>query len=263
MKLKSLLEYDKPEFSVSRRDVKDYKEIDDYVKAHGGKKLGSGVFAVVYDKSDAVQTVIKRGVTGFKDGRFGDGYLTFILELMKDSRASDNHFLPQIFSVKIDCSNYVMGSTLCKYIVEMEKLEAIEKFYDSKEFELDRVLSAINSDPQSHFSQVILMLSKLTNAKPESLIKYVVGKVKEANDIDGDNRKVGLYEIWTVIEKLIHKMIINRPPGGIKITDKRLLEAIELLKKYQDRALDLHMENVMLRRSPYGLQLVISDPFGY
>lgn len=45
-----------------------------------------------------------------------------------------------------------------------------------------------------------------------------------------------------------------------------LFEACEILERLSESAdfqLDLHAGNIMFRRTPMGLQLVISDPFGY
>ena len=52
--------------------------------------------------------------------------------------------------------------------------------------------------------------------------------------------------------------------GQISVTNKKLLQALSIIKKVRDTnslyGLDLHQENMMLRITPVGAQLVLTDP---
>jgi hypothetical protein len=75
---------------------------------------------------------------------------------------------------------------------------------------------------------------------------------------------VDQYEIWDIIY-LISKAINPRTHSPYKVTDTKLKNAIrwvEELGKKENSSVDLHSDNIMARRTPYGPQLVISDPLG-
>lgn len=64
-----------------------------------------------------------------------------------------------------------------------------------------------------------------------------------------------------VIADSVERLLRGRPP--IKGTDPLLIKAVDLIKKVQARTkanIDLHIGNMMVRRTSVGPQLVITDP---
>jgi len=71
------------------------------------------------------------------------------------------------------------------------------------------------------------------------------------------------------LKVILLKVILDsmRHEGYLKyIKDDQLVDAIKKLKDYRNKYwvdLDLHQNNVMIRRTPYGPQLVFTDPFSF
>ena len=268
MKLKRLLEYDKSPVTMNVDKTSDedkkFSKISDYIKKHRGDELGVGYFAIVYDKPGSVNTVIKTGDSDFMNGRFYDPYLDFIIKLMENPRAYNNPFLPQIFSIKLDCVSYegkgYDAFDDCKYVIEMEKLEPLDPT-DDQTWHKEKIRNNLVNDQNDSISQIILMLSRLTNLTPEEYLDRVFS-------VFDTHMKIGVRHIWKgVMERLFHPYMTTpsremKTKEPVYITNKQLLEAIRLLSRHgKGLDIDMHYNNVMIRRSRYGLQLVITDPF--
>lgn len=258
MKLTRLLEYDrrpiKPEYDHKEDEDSDDPLLD-YIEQFGGEKIGDGQYAVAVDKPGDVNTIIKHGkIKIFPDLKtFDDPYVDFVTKLMNDRRAQDNPFLPQFYSIKFKR----VREDIYSYAVEMEKLEHMLPEEElTSTITVDEALAELKNRPQSQLSQMITMLSNLINLSKEELIKA-------ADDKFYHQHYFYVSYLWAVIQDEIGRKVHGKAGSNVKITNKRFLEAIMLLKRYfhEGMSLDIHANNVMIRRTPYGPQLVITDPY--
>lgn len=78
-----------------------------------------------------------------------------------------------------------------------------------------------------------------------------------------DNTALYAVAMSTMISTVCGEYGLNE---DIQVKDEELAEAIRLLTEFADSSsaeLDLHKNNIMYRRTSVGMQVVLSDPFGY
>jgi hypothetical protein len=71
-------------------------------------------------------------------------------------------------------------------------------------------------------------------------------------------------EYVSLFAKILRALITgDNTPYPVHIEDKHLIEALKMLQQMhrQRFSLDLHTNNVLFRRTPYGVQPVFTDPF--
>ncbi|TFG99671.1 hypothetical protein E4H12_01870 [Candidatus Thorarchaeota archaeon] len=218
------------EYSSYYKDVSP-KEIEQYDKAKEKQKekpkfkhKGSGYYADVYNLPQKVNTVVKIGRVESGLTPSADSYLNY-LHAIEDT---DNPYFPQIYSVRMfkDLHGRVV------YKVQMEKLQP---------------LSSLN---QAQTTAIGKRLIKQIDVDRDPLIKSY---------LDTTIRKVPT--TGTVAALL--GGVVTTPSLFNKDADAALVQAVKLLHnliKTKRMSNDIGVNNVMWRPTPYGPQLVFSDP---
>jgi hypothetical protein len=98
-------------------------------------------------------------------------------------------------------------------------------------------------------------LSRLSGEECDVISQKLISEEKwnELNEYHWDNRKLLL---TTIVSEIIAL-------GDIVSTDKQFREITEIIRSLKDSnnfQFDIHDENVMIRRTSHGPQLVITDP---
>lgn len=200
--------------------------------SNNAKQLGRGMFASVYERPSRPGTVVKLARVNDKNK---DGYYSYINKVAK--AAESNPFLPRIYSAKFieDKRNEGQGY----FAVEMEKLHPLSSMDDN-------MLIAIGNNIWPKFEQHVQLLLKMFRG-----------------EVDDDGRLITPHEhiqhaLADIINDLIHG--INIPD----VNNRKLNQALDYINQIlaADPKLfgDVHHENVMVRLTPAGPQLVITDP---
>jgi ribosomal protein S18 acetylase RimI-like enzyme len=200
-------------------------------------KLGSGYFGKVYDQPEG-----ELGIgTAKKISRFDqdkptlDGYYAYINRLMSLKDQNDNPYLPQVYN-----ANVVKPKRGAPYFeLDMEKLTP---WQDLEEDEL------------------LTMFSKALDVEINSLEQFrqLVGRKSiPYKDI-----------IMTELLRYMTKTLSDPNYKDIKgnsIKDPQLIEAINIIRYLEKTGYgeDLHAGNIMVRRTKYGPQLVLTDPLSF
>lgn len=243
MKLETILE--------SNLDIERSKESPEIVDGIddldlGGKleKLGQGTFAVVYatDPGTAMRVTSEpRSLLSLKH----DGYLSYVSEINKRN-ASDNPYLPTVYSVKFYASNFkdMEGedeetnqhfrerNQHFKYTVELEKLHDFEQVIN------------FGDQGDEHIVSLLVELGKRMFHRFEGEDVY----------------SQSAYSVFKEIVKGIKGSVNGYGP---KIKDDKLKEAIKVIRSAQQSSeteLDFFESNVMFRLTSVGPQFVIVDP---
>ena len=126
-----------------------------------------------------------------------------------------------------------------KYVVELERLE---EFDNPPDYDADDEEMYSSSNAHSVYNQYVAMAKRM---------------FKDYEPSDD--------HVYNVIEDIVESLVAyqNRRPAKLKIKDKQLAQALALARKAEkkgDHATDIRGSNIMVRRTPYGLQPVITDP---
>jgi hypothetical protein len=224
----------------SRKTDSDFKQLVDELSDLGDHrvKMGSGLFSVVTaDPERDPGTVRKvaygeygKGYTIEKLAR--DAYYNYILEIAKGSMKW-NPYLPKVYAIHFHRAK----DGLIAFEVELERLEPFTKL---NRRELIAIGSRIYGDPTFEQGIETYMrrqgMSEISRSKMQSfLLRSIVAQAQ------------GLKDYY-----------------GLRNKDSRLRHALMLLnrvkKTHSSIFLDMHDENVMVRRTPVGVQLVLTDP---
>jgi hypothetical protein len=200
-------------------------------------KLGGGYFGKVYDQPES-----ELGIgTAKKISRFDqdkptlDGYYAYINRLMSLKDENDNPYLPQIYN-----ANVVKPKRGAPYFeLDMEKLSP---WPDLSEDELLTIFSRaldVEVNSMGQFSQLVGRKGiPPKDVIMNDLLRYLTKTLKDPN----------------------HKDI-----KGNSIKDPQLIEAINIIRYLEKTGYgeDLHAGNIMVRRTKYGPQLVLTDPLSF
>jgi hypothetical protein len=200
-------------------------------------KLGSGYFGKVYDQPEG-----ELGIgTAKKISRFDqdkptlDGYYAYINRLMSLKDQNDNPYLPQVYN-----ANIVKPKRGAPYFeLDMEKLTP---WKDLEEDELLTIFSRaldVQLNSVEEFRQLVGRKGvPYKDIIIEELLRYMTKTLKDPNykDIKGNS-----------------------------IKDPQLIEAINIIRYLEKTGYgeDLHGGNIMVRRTKYGPQLVLTDPLSF
>jgi hypothetical protein len=182
---------------------------------------GAGAFGSVYKAGGKhLNAVTKIGRASIGNVADQDGYLVYVQAIV-NSKSSNRH-LPRIYDVRVwkDSKNRIV------YKVVMEKLIDIGTLSEPEIYVLFRSLF-----------------------KDEN-------KVKELFDQDANN-------FASMIDFIDHAIKGNIDLSMLQQTTNEFQQAVTLIKRAQhqsDATVDIGYNNVMARRTPYGPQLVITDP---
>lgn len=227
MKIQTILELIEPQ----ERNFTTNKMFKDRPWAYHKEKnnpvnLGDGNFSKVRKTKDP--HVVKKSSIQAKTGNpeVDDAYWDFV-DLILRNKLWENPYFPRIYKkTSLKGANDTGHSS-----VEMEKLESIENA--SKD-------------------EILPMLRKTLNKTGR---EYVAKASKSSRKRSA----------WADSFALVLDMAIET--GNVSyIKDEELIKALKILHRHGKKtgALpDLHSENIMGRRTPYGLQLVLADPFSF
>jgi hypothetical protein len=244
MKLYELLnEYDAP-------DIQGYaprgypKTLDQPLyPADATKQLGQGAYSIVYSHEDTPHDVLKvsrKNTWGFPRA---DGFIVYLKWLL-ESEYKDSRYAPRLRSARL-------AKDETTFQVRMEKLEDLNSLRAS---ELLNIIKANFDD--AFFRNTI----KAYTERMEKL-RLQIGSMYTPAEA---NHKISEYNgglVWDIVERIddIARMRVDANDPDLTA----FLRAIFKLSLTSDFTMDLsNPGNTMARRTPMGVQLVITDPLG-
>jgi len=194
--------------------------------------LGTGAFATAYRHKDNPQDIMK----GSKATYTPDGFQALFTALSKDEDAQANPYFPRFRRINKFKGNYNdQGLPRQSYVVKVEALEPYSNLSKAeRKMILNKIFNEHGIDVANHY------LDKPGYNKPGWKLAAAVRACLE-NDTWADELR------W-------------------QIEDKKFEQAIEFLQKTAkeyDYEFDLHSNNLMVRRTSVGPQLVLNDPLGF
>lgn len=185
--------------------------------------LGKGVQAYAVSKKDKPHEVKKIVFEGGHPTK--DPYFKFLKIAIKNQ---DSIFMPKVYSIKI--FKYAKGPSdsvlhSYSYHVEMERLVGY---------------TALNWGQWSHLFRT-----------------YLGTPINKIDDID--SKAAAATYFAEILNDLIN---VGSHPREVKISNE-LMPVLKKLARIKNVYHDLHLENMMYRITPYGVQPVIADPFYY
>ena len=245
MKLEYLVEYEFPEIKTRtlKREPPDHyfqgmidSGKDAYIppdanitlpRVMRNKKVrhfGTGSYASTYGHQDNPHDI--RKLSSKQQVRDYDGFWTFILAL---SRHEDNAnpYFPRFRSI----TNYEGAKDQGSYSVQMERLYHIDSL---KPREVEALIS--NTYGMDNWNRIVLMLdSDAMSISTDSTVK------KFARAVRHSFHEVRYMDL---------------------IIDENMRSAVQFITSIPGGHIDIHKANIMIRNTPYGKQLVFSDPKG-
>lgn len=257
MKLKEVVD-----ISNFRTSPQNFKTVTDKMNM-AANRIGSGAYADVFsiDKGP-VEKVLKVGKT-YATNPKKEGYLAYLANLIQG-----NPFFPQIDKIVIRKSTHPTtpseydvydredtGPEEFHYYVKQERLFPADSLSDR---ETDWLLKKyFNIDPEMHKRDVErgIQAYKRVGLRTDARAKAEIFANLASDAIMGRD-KLSLDLEDAAGNEIVFDNAYPKTP--------EFKEAIKILRKmYADDMfpLDLHGNNIMYRRTPYGVQPVIIDPF--
>ena len=216
---------------------------EDIGKEFGQKdqeEIGSGMYATAFSTPEEPGTV--RKIVGPFDNIKDDAYFRYIKMMAGNDRMSSNPYFPKIFDIQVrrfyrkDFTGKVNLSVRYIYAVDMERLLPFESLSQEEArmlgnkmfYDFERQTKPIRhkagsgdpSEPRDHFEGLDTMIT-------------------------------AVFDDWF------------RERFLTIIKDSRFKQAVMLIRKLEtdeNIAMDIHSENIMIRRGVGGPQIVITDP---
>ena len=240
-KVPDLYDYEGEDAYVDDDDLQpDYNPATNDPKV---KTLGTGVFATAYQHKDTPYDVTK----GSKATRTPDGWQALFTALSKDEKAQSNPYFPRFRSInKFKGNPNDKGVPRQSYVVKVETLEPYKNLSGKeREMLVNKLFDEHGEDVINHYWEEDTRDRHHPRGRPEiaagEKLAWAIRACLEGDEGWEDELR------WT-------------------IEDKKFLQAIEFLQKASkeyDYNLDLHRENIMIRRTSVGVQLVLNDPLGF
>lgn len=206
-------------------------------------ELGSGFFGTVYDEPESKTGVgTARKVSTFdRDEMTADGYYAYINKIMDLKNETNNPYLPQVYDAKV----VKPKSAGSEPYFELE-LEKLSKWEDLSGNQLRAILEKMLDESFENESKLL------------DVLKFL-GHSGASDTIDEWIMYIILYFIRNTIKNPNFSLM------GMKIRDPQLLEVTDMLRYLSKSGygMDLHDQNIMVRNSKYGPQLVITDPLSF
>jgi hypothetical protein len=222
MKIQTILE----DIIPTRQNVTLNRNLDGDKVPDPRNKIGSGHFSVA--RPDRDPHMIKKYNHNFEDHDPFNDYVEYIVE----HKLTGNPYFPRVYNIKtVSDPN---GQQSHKY--------TIEKLISAKELEPEEVSTLI----ERTFTDMVAKDIIETSSEPDNIRFY------------HNSETYSLHSTWV---QNIHSAIEYGDTSNI--TDENLSEAVKVIHdmiKNLKFANDLHANNVMYRRTKYGVQPVISDP---
>ena len=188
------------------------------------RHFGTGSFASTYGHRDNPHDI--RKLSTKQQVKDYDGFWTFILALSKH-KDNDNPYFPRFRSI----TNYEGAHDQGSYSVQMERLYHIDSL---KPREVETLISNIYGI--DNWKRLVLMISNDAVTLPnDSISKTFVNVIRN-----------------TFHQTKYMDLII----------DENMRNAVQFITSIPGGHMDIHSANIMIRNTPYGKQLVFSDPKG-
>jgi hypothetical protein len=204
------------------------RTVDDVRRAaaRSGERLGVGYYGSAYDRSSDISGVKKVARAGENNDLTNDGYVAFVERIM----SKHNPYFPQVSELK-KYKNKETGREF--FTINIEKLVDLTKVDDR---------------------HLAVMYERITG-------EQFTDKMSKRKSMFGDDKMVRRQ-----LPDLIASIVENAVYGDTSIAsivDPQLRDAIRILAgmRRQGWGVDMHEGNFMCRMTPYGAQLVITDPF--
>ena len=233
MKLKHLFEYQFPEIQQKtvKRLPKQHKLAFNDVSVLRNKKvkhLGSGAFASAYANEDRPEDV--RKVSG--QSSVHDGYMRFV-KALKDSQEFGNPYFP--------------------------------KFREASEYKNQEDHMMMKRSVYSVKTERLQQLEQLTKSEVAAVMERWFGEnwTDVAAQLHIRNRPVNGANYPSAVLVEVLKRLVKSVQLGIRLRDNELERAVAFIQKFSANDAadpDISMNNIMYKRSPYGIQLVFTDP---
>lgn len=263
MRLYELLEQDFPEIKTHNRwktgkipDLYNYEhedanwDDDDEPPEKGNphvtnpdiENLGTGAFASAYRHKDNPHDVTK----GSKATHIPDGWQALFTALSKDEDAQSNPYFPRFRSINKFIGNYNdEGEPRQSYVVKVEALEPYKNLSEAERKMLaNKIFNEHGKDVINHYWEEENRRTRRPNP--------------------GGEIRAGEKFAWAIRACLENDTWADELRWQIE--DKKFEQALEFLQKTAketDYEFDLHSENMMVRRTSVGPQLVLNDPLGF
>ena len=196
--------------------------------------LGTGAFASTYRHKDTPHDVTKVSKATTKP----DGWQALFTALSKNKEMHSNPYFPRFRSIRR--FKHEQGPHE-SYIVKVESLEPYKGLsVDERKMLLRKIFDEHGYDVIRHYFEQTMYGRGTEEPWDQFVFAWAI-----RNCLEGDTWQDELR--WT-------------------IEDQHFKEAIEFLQKVAkdaDYEMDLHMDNMMVRRTSVGPQLVLNDPLGF
>jgi len=205
------------------------------------EELGSGYFSHVNAIKDNPHDVTKTSYYGPSDeedfdsyernqGEDADGYVVFLRALANDRHMQDNIHFPQVRKVAIDENDRIHA--------EIEKLETLESLSLREIYTMFQ--RYYPDDPSLESFRQNLRASRKRNRRGRSRLRRLPDQLSSRIAVDAMDKqgRSKSYELNTAIRW------------------------IGVLGQQERFNIDIHSNNLMARRTPYGIIPVINDPLG-
>ena len=242
MKLSQILEYEFPAFrersSTRLPDQHKYareKHLKPGVLRNKKvKHVGSGAFASTYSHQDRPEDVrrISRSQT------FKDGYWVYV-QALKDHPDNSNPYFPKFR----EGTEYHQrsGHVMTNRSVLSVKMERLRRLHELDNIEIESVFE------------------RWFGEQWKKSIATIYGEFFDLNSWS---------EPSFVLIDIMRREVENQLSSNSKIIDRQLVDALKFIRELvydksrggEPLSLDFGTNNIMYKRSPYGIQLVITDP---
>lgn len=160
---------------------------------------------------------------GSKLAKQPDGFQALFTALSKDEEAQANPYFPRFRQIRTYSNKHEGDKKRTSYVVRVEKLEPF---------------------------------TNLSRTERDMLTDKIFTTKGQKEHVDGEGLAWGIYGA----------SIARKQLTGLEIRDPDFLDAMifldEVVEKYA-YGLDLHSENIMVRRTSVGPQIVLNDPLGF
>lgn len=201
-----------------------------------GEKIGGGSFGKVYRNKSNPHEVIKIGFTENIPTR--DGYLGFLNNIKRLKLTT----FPQVYNIEVFQNVDPEDKRNHPFIFKVH----MEKLIPTKQLNSSEIVSL----SERFFGSIPATDEERIHYKTYDKIAYFLDQLKRYLQYDDS------------YDKSYSSHVVQ--PTRKEIPDAQLRLALRAMRKtLKDFRLDLHDENIMFRRTPYGVMPVFTDPFAF
>jgi hypothetical protein len=233
-----------------------FEQLDDFENEESDA-LGAGAFSAVVpvDIPGEVKKILYGGGgQGFKDLNSikDDAYVMFITAIAENNATDGNPYLPRISKI-----NVIRGRDERYYLeIFMERLSNISNIDDDIAIALARKM--YGESPA--FDVMERAISVAHDKGPTNTFKVIMIEPLRRAIRGSSSPSFSKFAYDALKQDLANKLFEALNTEKISITDEELIKAVNIIRNLKGVEDDLHFNNVMIRRTSVGPQLVIIDP---